>query len=374
MKVLVVGGATQDVFVSYQGTDLMSITKKDCLVEYALFQSGEKVEVDALFTQTGGGCTNAATSFKRLGFDVSCFCMVGNDTQGTLIEASLKRDGIDVSQIKHSKTKPSGLSVIINSTHGERTIFAYRGANADLPLEEITPSAINTIDQLYITSLSHNSSLHLGELVRSAHAQGVPIAINPGQSQLANGTKALKESLSAIDTLILNSYEAQVFMHALVEQDISSKQVFESPTSSELRGINMKTPDAYLLTNPIPYQDHQFSIHKFFSAVLAMGPSIVVVTNGSNGVYVATRDELLFHPSLNIEVINSVGAGDAFGSTFIASLRLGYAVADALRLGIIHSASVLQKVGAKSGLIELPALTQQLQSLDKGLLKRFSLK
>ena len=42
MKVLTIGGATQDIFMHYKGTDTMTITKKNFRSSYMLFGSGEK--------------------------------------------------------------------------------------------------------------------------------------------------------------------------------------------------------------------------------------------------------------------------------------------------------------------------------------------
>jgi fructose-1-phosphate kinase PfkB-like protein len=163
-------------------------------------------------------------------------------------------------------------------------------------------------------------------------------------------------------------------MHALIESDATYKEALESATSEHLSGINLHSKEPYLLASSIAWQDQHFSMRKFFQAVLAMGPSIVVVTNGQNGVYVATSEQILFHPSLSINAVNSVGAGDAFGSTFIASLATGNSKEDALRLGIINSASVLQKVGAKTGLLERDQLLHALKGLDKTLLQSFPMK
>ena len=374
MKVLVIGGATQDLFVNYQGTALMRITKKDCVAEYALFESGEKCEVATLFAQTGGGNTNAAVSFKQQNADVTCFCMVGSDTIGNEIINSLTQAGIGTSLIKRSPDLPSGQSIIINATSGERTIFAFRGANNYLPLETLTSNDLNGIDHIYITSLSNDSSLKLPSFTQLARANNIPIAINPGKSQLSKGMLTLKASLNNIDTLILNSNEAQLFMHALIESDNSYKEALESAAQQKPCGINMQSKEPYLITSAIAWQDQHFSMHKFFKTVLHMGPSIVVVTNGRNGVYVANNDEIFFHPSLPINVINSVGAGDAFGSTFVASLATGNTIQDALRLGIINSASVLQEVGAKTGLLSCKQLLEQLHTLDKKLLQCFPIK
>lgn len=372
MKILTIGGATQDIFIAYEGSDVMSIAKKNLVATYMLFESGEKIEIDTLSYQTGGGATNAAVAFKRLGFEVSCFAALGNDPAGLSILKDLEKDAVSIDQIATSKDHATGTSFIVNSRNGERTIFAFRGANGFLDRKNIPFDYIKTCDQIYITSLSNQSAQLLPEIASFAKQHNIPVAINPGTSQLTKNTQSLKESLKSIDILILNSSEARTFMIALVAQDQKYREALESSSSQKPCGVNMNNEQAYLLTNPLSHIDFYFSIQKFFTAVLAMGPKIVVITNGCNGVYVATQEEILFHPSIKVSVVNSVGAGDAFGSCFVASLRLGDALEDALRHGIINSASVLTTLGAKPGLLTRTQLNEKMQKLPKNLIQRFS--
>lgn len=372
MKVITIGGATQDIFLSYHGSDVMSITKKNMVATYMLFESGEKVEIEDLHYTTGGGATNTAVSFKRLGFDVSCFCTLGNDQAATSILAELQQEQIHTDYIHQSKTHHTGTSFIVNSQQGERTIFAFRGANNHLDLNYVPFDHIKTCDQVYITSLSNQSSQLLPRIASFAKQHNVPVAINPGTSQLAKDTETLKESLKSIDILILNSAEARIFMVALIEHDKRYKEALKSSSSQNPCGVNMEDRQAYLLSNPLTHTDIYFSVRKFFKEVLTMGPSIVVITNGCNGVYVATKDEILFHPSAPVKVVNSVGAGDAFGSCFVASLRFGKPIEDALRYGIVNSASVLEKLGAKAGLLTQEQLGEKVIILPPNALQRFS--
>jgi len=372
MKVITIGGATRDIFLSYEGSDVMSITKKNMIATYMLFESGDKIEIDDLIYQTGGGATNAAVSFKRLGFDVSCFCKTGTDQASASILEALKTEGINTDFIHQSPTYKTGTSFIINSKKGERTIFAYRGANGFLDLNDVPFDHIKACDQLYITSLSNNSAKLLPDITSFAKKNNIPIAINPGTSQLIQGTDTLKESLKSIDILILNSSEARTFMVALIEHDQRYRKALESRSHHNPCGINMADRQAYLLSNPLTHTDIYFSIRKFFTEALGMGPQIVVITNGCNGVYVATKEEILFHPSMSITVVNSVGAGDAFGSCFVASLRLGNSIETALRYGIINSASVLSTLGAKPGLLTQEQLSEKMKALPQDLLQRFS--
>lgn len=373
MKILTIGGATQDIFLHYHGADAMSITKKNFTQQYMLFESGEKVEIEELSYQTGGGATNSATTFKRLGFDVACFCNVGADPAGRHVIDDLVSQGIDTTFVSTSQTHQTGLSSIINTVKGERTIFAYRGANSFLELSKLPFEAIKQAGQLYITSLSNDSSKLLPTIAAFAKEHKIPIAINPGTSQLAHGTLTLKKSLQYIDILILNSSEARAFMTALIATDDAYKRAFECQTSHETSSLNLMSEKPYLLEQPLLCQNLYFSVPKFFKEALKMGPSIVVVTNGANGVYVATGSTIYFHPSLHANVVNTVGAGDAFGSCFVASLLLGYSIEDALTNGIVNSASVLENIGAKQGILTHEQLKKRLATLSRAEVQTFNL-
>lgn len=373
MKVLTIGGATQDIFLHYKGTDIMTITKKNMHSNYMLFGSGEKIEIETLIYQTGGGASNSAVSFKRLGLDASCFCNIGNDIGGQAIVTKLKEEGVDTNLINLNPQHQTGISFIINSIEGDYTIFAYRGANSHLELEKLTFDAIKKSDQLYITSLSNEAAHILPSIVSFAKQHNVPVAINPGISQLEKGTEKLKESLQYIDILILNKLESQIFMFALTQNDQSYKKVLECVGSEQNQPNQNELADQpSLLNTPIIYENTYFSLRNFFKVTLEMGPKIVIVTNGRNGVYVATQKEILFHPSIKIRVSNTVGAGDAFGSCFVASLMLGYDIESALRNGIINSASVLEKIGAKTGLLTHSELAQRATKINSNLLQRFN--
>jgi sugar/nucleoside kinase (ribokinase family) len=370
MNILTVGGATQDIFLQYEGTDFMTIAKKNMVANYMLFESGEKKELATVTYDTGGGATNAAVSFARLGFATSCFCNIGNDAAGQAVRATLIQEGVSPKYLQVDSTMGTGQSFIVNSQQGESTIFAYRGANRHLPADKIPADYLATCNYLYITSLSHEAAAILPQLTSLAKKHRVPVATNPGISQLAKGTKILKESLKDIDVLILNSAEAQIFMHALIQGDENYKKTLIWCTNDQPTGINQPYDHAYLLCNPLIYEDRLFSIKCFFQEVLKMGPKIVVVTNGCNGVYVASDNHIIFCPSMKIKVTNTVGGGDAFGSCFVASLALGYTIEDALQNGILNSASVLQHCGAKAGLLSRQQLEQQRKHLDKNVLQR----
>ncbi len=351
MKILTIGGATQDIFLRCnEGADILRLTKKYSEENYMIFKAGEKIELDEIIYATGGGSTNSATSFKRLGFQTSCFCKIGKDESGEIILKKLSEESIDASNIVRTSNHSSGKSFIINSLSGEGTIFVFRGANSFIKKEELPLEAIEKSDLIYITSLSHGSSALLPNITKHAKKHNILVATNPGTSQLAKGATVLKNSLKQVDILILNSSEAKTLMFSLMKSDVAYQEISEKlklTTSAK----TSKEEKAHLLHTTIMHEDLCFNLRTFFKETLKLGPKTVVVTDGKRGVYVAKDDKILFHPSIKAEVIDTLGAGDAFGSSFVATLVKTENIESALRAGIINSASVISYIGAKPGLL-----------------------
>lgn len=82
------------------------------------------------------------------------------------------------------------------------------------------------------------------------------------------------------------------------------------------------------------------------------GPKITVVTDGKNGAAVyESGQKILEKPALDVPVLETTGAGDAFASGFLAAMFYGKDLETALDWGLKNSASVIQKVGAVDELL-----------------------
>ncbi|MDF2940633.1 MAG: carbohydrate kinase [Gammaproteobacteria bacterium] len=360
-KVLVIGGATLDTIISYEDMETLVHQRQNSQQSYLLLEEGKKIEVTEQKTSSGGGATNAAVSFKRQGYEAAVVCKLGKDAAGQMVLDELEKYGIDLSLVSYTDKMGTAGSFVVPSLKGDRTVFAYRGANAnllpaDIPLDKVCDSQF-----VYVTSLSRASAERLPEIAKQAKDHGVRMAVNPGISQLKLGSSFLKSALGGIDTLILNYDEAMQFMISLMQADASLRESVETANKSS-QGADR------LLEAKISFQDSYFNLRQFFKEVLKLGPKVVVVTNGAEGVYVATKDRLYFHKSMQVKVVNTLGAGDAFGSSFVGALYAGNSVPDAIRYGIVNSASVIQQAGAKTGLLAAKDLKEAVSKLDKSLL------
>lgn len=82
----------------------------------------------------------------------------------------------------------------------------------------------------------------------------------------------------------------------------------------------------------------------------------LILTCGVNGSYVFTPDDMSFVETPKVEVIDTVGAGDSFTATFVASIIKGYTAEEAHKLAVEVSAFICTQNGA------MPILPEELRN------------
>lgn len=364
-NVLVIGGATMDTIIEYEEMESLVHRSKSREQAYLLLEEGKKIEVKAQRYYSGGGATNTAVSFLRQGFNVQVVCKIGRDLMGEQVIADLRHFGLCTDHVSYCEEVGTASSFIVPALSGDRTVFAYRGANTEMTLADIPALAIHQADFIYVTSLSHNAAKLLPELVALASKAKVPVAMNPGISQLRVGSGFLRSALPNIDVLIMNYEEARELMASLLQINHGLQGSVAEDTSQKLSGSK-------LFDSVINIQDVRLSLKQFFQQILCAGPKTVVVTNGSEGVYVATPEQLYFYDVPSVHVVNTLGAGDAFGSSFVGMYYQGGSIIEAILAGVANSASVIQYPDAKTGLLEKSALKKAMLALTKERLQKYT--
>jgi sugar/nucleoside kinase (ribokinase family) len=84
---------------------------------------------------------------------------------------------------------------------------------------------------------------------------------------------------------------------------------------------------------------------------------LVAVTNGHLGAKIISSESTYYSPIINTNPVDETGAGDAFGSAFVAALIYNYSLPEALDWAIKNSASVVSALGAKSGILTLKQIS-----------------
>jgi ribokinase len=98
-------------------------------------EPGETVVATGFARVPGGKGANQALAARRLGAEVRLVAAVGDDETADEALALLRIGGVDLSSIRRSAERPSGLALITVDSGGENTIVVVAGANAELTVE-----------------------------------------------------------------------------------------------------------------------------------------------------------------------------------------------------------------------------------------------
>lgn len=308
--VVTLGSATRDVYVRSDAfrirRDPRSPTGKSLWLAF-----GTKVDLDAVFFETGGGATNTAVTFARLGLRAAFLGRVGRDVRGRAVVEVMEQEGVATSLVTHDPKLPTAYSFILSAPSGERTVLVYRGASVSVSSAMLFAHRRWRTRWLYATSLGGNL-LILRKAFWYARGHRARIAWNPGASELARGKRTLTPLLRMADLLILNLEEARTL----------------------LQETGKRTPQ-----NVVP-------------RLCRMTGGIVVVTDGMRGSWASDGNVLYRSFTNRVHVADTTGAGDAFGSGFLTGLikRRGD-LAFALQLGTANAEGTIRILGAKTGLL-----------------------
>lgn len=327
-QVVTIGGATRDINFYTREGKVMS--NPDDLTRQKLigFEYGGKLISEKVNFSLGGGGCNTAACLSRLGLKVASFVCVGKDREGEAVIANLKQERVDTSFVSYSPTFSTGFSfVIIDENLDEHVIFLYRGANNYLTIKKNELLGLKT-DWLYVSSLSGHHWREISEKVLEAvKKKGFKLAWNPGETQLKAGKKGLNKLLKYTDVLLLNKDESI----RLVMSD-----------RGKIKGIN----DPRVISKIIQ----------------GWGPKVFVLTNGRKGAYAYDGQKIHYSPIYPIKVADTTGAGDAFGASFIAGLKMFKNDLDkAIKVATINTAFQVSVLGAQKGILFLKDLKKYLK-------------
>lgn len=310
IDVLTIGAGTRDVFIKSKHFE----KKSDPLAPAgfdACFPMGAKIALSDIYMETGGGATNAAVTFKQLGFKTACLCRVGQDANGEAIKTALKSSGIITKYIQTDEKRQTSYAVIILAGTGQRSILVYRGASNFISTSEPLWQKTSP-GWIYLTSLGGNHSA-IKDIFKFAKNKSSAVAWNPGNSELKLGLNKIRKYIKATDLLFLNREEAA------------------------------------LLTGKPPR--HLEEIVKKLGQLVRRA---LIITDGPNGAYAydANNKQFFYAKAIPGKRVNTTGAGDAFGSGFTASFIKNQNIKSSLCVGSWNSIGVITTMGAKMGILD----------------------
>ena len=315
--IIAIGSATRDNFLEsdYQMIDWPDTPSKKALV----FPFAEKIGVKKFYSTIGGNSANASVTFARQGFKTACFAKLGKDLAGKELISYLKKEGVATKLAVYSDEKPTAYSVLLLSG-GERTILGYHGASDTVVLEDFNLKKLKS--RWWYLSLAGESDKVYPDLIKFARENKIKVAFNPSGHHIKHRRQEILDSLKDLSFLVLNDGEA-----------------------AELVGISFEKEK------------------EVFKKLDNLMPGIVAVTKGPAGVAVSDGKNI-YHAGVFKEKIiaDRTGAGDSFGSGFVAGLMnfelstknlelRTEAIQYAIRLATANATSVVEHIGATEGIL-----------------------
>jgi ribokinase len=303
--ILSLGPARMDVFVKLaddQVEELCTIDRKESLIALPF---GEKVPVSEIHFAVGGNTGNNAVGVTRLGLTAAMAGAVGDGWSDKQALEILNSEHVDTKYMTIESGK-AGFGVVINYSE-ERTILSYYPDTTCVFPNDPELS----VKWLYLTTAGDNFEDFYRQAVDFAKTHGAKIAFNPGSRQMKAGFSEIKFVIEAAEVLFVNKEEAEHLLGKQIDAQIKDLLV-------ELHNV---------------------------------GAKIVVITDGMEGSYLYDGEKFWHMPIVPANVVERTGAGDAFGSGFLAALMKGKTVGEALQWGSCNSASVLGFIGPQAGLL-----------------------
>lgn len=291
------------------------------------------VDVTGFDAMVGGSPTNIAIGCSRLGLRTAVVTGVGEDLVGDFVVRRLLDEGVATDHIVRVPGKLTSLALLGVEPPDTFPLVFYREDPADIHV---------SVDDV--------------EGVPVERAGAVQVSANAlSRGPCAEATRDLLRRASTADTPVFMDLDlrptewmdagdyGRAVRHALVHVDvvIGTEEEFHAALSDDPRSTmgGEHVPDRELA-----------DLEERIAALLSLGPSAVITKRGPDGATVRTHDETSQVDGFEVDIVNTVGAGDAFASGLITSRLRGAGWDDAVRFANACGAILVTRHGCSSAM------------------------
>ena len=254
---------------------------------------GETVIGGRFAQHHGGKGGNQAVAAARLGAPTSFIGAVGDDAFGRAARAALQAEGIDVSELRTLPDIATGVALILVDANGENSIAVAGGANA-----AVTPAGVEeSLRRLAPT---------VGDVVLVGH-----------EIPTSSAAAALRAGRDAGAMTILNPAPAT--------------------------GLDAGTVALADLVTP---NDGELGMLR----AAGIEAERTLVSRGADGATLRAGGAETHIAALDVEAVDTVGAGDTLNGALAAALALGRPLEDAAQQAVAAASLAVTKAGAREGM------------------------
>ena len=254
----------------------------------------------------GGKGANQAVAMGKMKSPVSMLGKIGKEGMGNILLDSMKKDGVDVSNIEYCD-EATGIAKIIVEDNGQNRIIVVPGANYE-------------VDNSYIDR-------HLDTI------KNCDILVTQLEIPMETVKYSLKKAKELGKTTILNPAPANK-----LDEEIISNSDYIIPNETELE-----------ILSGIPVTNEE-SVINAANILLDKGVKGLIVTLGSKGCMFISKTEKKSFPAYKVKDIDTTAAGDSFIGGFVNGLASGLTFEEAIDRGTKVAAISVTRIGAQTSI------------------------
>ncbi len=251
---------------------------------------------------SGGSAANTIHGLAHLGVESGFIGKIGKDNLGVFFQQDMEQSGITTT-LFHD-LKETGRSVALISPDSERTFATYLGAAVDLHEEDVVSDLYEGYDFFHVEGyLVQNEGL-IRKALRLAKSHGLTTSIDMASYNIVSENKAILKQLveEYVDIVFANEQEAEAF-------------------------TGKKPKDAI--------------------KTIAGMCRIAVIKTGIKGSVIRQGNQEFQTGIVEVNSIDSTGAGDLYGSGFLYGLAKGLSISRCAEIGALCGGYITEVVGAK---------------------------
>jgi fructokinase len=258
----------------------------ELLIDFTYY--GESADNKRLFEQNPGGApANVLCAAANLGLSTAIIGKVGNDMHGDYLRSVLYNKGVDTEGLISADDVFTTLAFVELNESGERRFSFARKPGADTCL---------TWDEVNKDLLASCRIFHFGSL---------SLTDEPSRSATLEAVKAAKNGGAII------SYDPNYREPLWRSEDEAVEMILSVLPMVDILKISSEEAKLIFKTD---------ILHKAADMALSEGVSCAVITLGGDGAYAAVNGAFVRIPALNVPVVDTTGAGDAFCGGFLYKL------------------------------------------------------
>lgn len=267
-------------------------------------------EIEGFDTSVGGSPTNIAIGTSRLGLNSMVLTAVGDDNVGKFVLAYLQKEKVRTDCIPIKAGNRTGLAIVAVQPPDRFPLVFYRQDPADIHLT-LDDAVATPIDETRLLSISGT-------------------AMSRGSCREVTLYMAEQASVSGITTFIDLDFRPDEWKHPL-DYGLNMRSLLPwvdvvIGTEEEVIAALGSEPDNVMRKESITQAQREEMMTKVqLQLENRHGPGTWVIKKGPGGVSIYTRqDSTLNVPGFDVEVVNTVGAGDSFASGLIYGYLKGW--------------------------------------------------